>query len=194
MIYTYQSPIILPGVDLLSLWCLWSWGIPPQTWVGPCLHLGPQVWFARMLACATLGYSSYSASLSLWYVDAPSGLLDVLLWPGWNRSLRQHFALWAVSRAWGCVRPEQWFSKWGAWNPGGRLQGLGMFQITTVWCCKVMPGGLWGQNCLHNHAKISFSFFSVLAFALMVQKQQGVSLLAPQHSQVSGTKTASSSS
>lgn len=57
-----------------------------------------------------------------------------------------------------------------AWR---RLQGPSIFQITPTWCYTIMPGGLGWQTYFHGNTKIYFLFFSVLAFALMVQKQLG---------------------
>lgn len=37
---------------------------------------------------------------------------------------------------------------------------------------KALSGGHKGQICVHSYTKMSFAFFTVLTFALMLQKQQ----------------------
>lgn len=43
------------------------------------------------------------------------------------------------------------------------------------------PGASWSQNCFHNNTKMFFAIFTLLTFALVVQKQGRVKLLAPYH-------------
>lgn len=75
-------------------------------------------------------------------------------------SEKQTFSRSLVFEVW-CVTP------WG--------RGTGMVVVIP----DTFSGDWQSQNCFHNNTKIWFAFFTMLTFALIVQKQRWVKLEPP---------------